>query len=113
MIDSTANQEETKTCGVCQKEIDKAKFRLHEVACARNNYKCDKCGEVVPKADREQHEEDVHTEKPDIVCPQCNEFKAKSKDIIAKHGKDECLNRFVKCEYCPREVELLKMEEHT
>ena len=67
----------------------------------------------MPKADREQHEEDMHTEKPDIVCPQCNEFKAKSKEVIAKHGKEECLNRLVKCDYCPREVELLKMEEHS
>jgi len=49
---------------MCQKDIESAKFRLHEVACARMNYKCAKCGEIVPKADREQHEEDVHTDKP-------------------------------------------------
>ena len=55
---------ETKTCAMCQKPIELAKYRLHEVACSRQNYKCAKCGEVVPKADREQHELDEHTEKP-------------------------------------------------
>ena len=62
---NAADQEvETKTCGMCQKPIEMAKFRLHEVACSRQNYKCAKCGEVVPKADKEQHELDEHTEKP-------------------------------------------------
>jgi len=34
----------SKKCDVCEKDIDVAKFRLHEAQCARNNYKCTKCG---------------------------------------------------------------------
>ena len=49
-----------KRCTVCEKDIEEPKFRLHEVACARNNYKCPKCGEVIAKSDREQHERDNH-----------------------------------------------------
>ena len=39
-------------------------MRLHEVQCARNNFKCPKCGDIVAKVDKEQHELDAHTEKP-------------------------------------------------
>lgn len=31
---------ETKVCGTCEKPIELAKFRIHEIGCARNNYKC-------------------------------------------------------------------------
>ena len=48
----------TRKCDVCEKQIEVPKFRLHEVACARQNFKCRKCGEVVAKAEREAHDED-------------------------------------------------------
>jgi len=51
MVESV--QQETKVCGMCAKDIEVGKFRLHEVACARMNYKCQKCGEIVPKSDRD------------------------------------------------------------
>ena len=71
---SNAEQQvETKTCSMCQKPIEVAKFRLHEVACARQNYKCSKCGEVVPKADREEHELEMHTEKPKNTAAMANQ----------------------------------------
>ena len=69
------------------KPIEVAKFRLHEVACARNNYKCTKCGEVVPKADREQHEEDEHSDKPMLACDLCTTFKSKDANELAAHKK--------------------------
>ena len=50
-----------KRCSVCEKDIEEPKFRLHESACARMNYKCAKCGDVLAKADRETHEHDNHT----------------------------------------------------
>ena len=46
----------TRKCDVCEKQIEVPKFRLHEVACARQNYKCRKCGEVVAKAERDKYE---------------------------------------------------------
>lgn len=45
--------EAVKKCPLCQKDIEQSKFRLHEVACARNNFKCDKCGDIVPKSDKD------------------------------------------------------------
>lgn len=54
-----------KTCGNCGKDIEEPKFRMHEATCARNNYKCTQCGEVVPKADREHHDQENHTKVSD------------------------------------------------
>ena len=113
-----------KQCGVCQKPVEAAKHRLHEATCARMNYKCPKCGEVVPKSDREQHEEDVHTEKPDIACDLCPDFVSKVQSEVDKHKREACKNRpqipvaaarpnhlpaqasgasLEKCPYCPME----------
>ena len=35
------------------------------MGCARMNYKCPDCGEIVPKADREEHTEECGKPKPD------------------------------------------------
>ena len=51
-----------KTCSICEVQIDETKFRLHEIGCARNNYKCRECGEVVAKCDKEEHEAEAHVQ---------------------------------------------------
>lgn len=33
-------QVETKKCGTCEREIEVSKIRMHEIGCARMNYKC-------------------------------------------------------------------------
>lgn len=50
----------TKPCSVCGKHIEEPKFRIHEATCARNNYKCQKCGEIIPKAEKDHHESEIH-----------------------------------------------------
>lgn len=47
---------ETKQCSNCEEQIPVAKHRMHELGCARMNYKCKVCGEVVLKEEREEHE---------------------------------------------------------
>ena len=60
MTDNQIVQEETKKCGTCERQIEASKFRMHEIGCARNNYKCKECGEIVAKAEREEHEKEAH-----------------------------------------------------
>ena len=62
MVEVQQQEEETKICSNCEKPIAVSKFRMHEIGCARNNYKCKECGEIVPKGEREEHEETVHKE---------------------------------------------------
>ena len=47
---------ETKQCRNCEKQIEVSKMRMHEVQCARMNYKCKECGQVVSKEDKETHD---------------------------------------------------------
>ena len=60
--------EETKMCKLCMRQIDVSKFRMHDIGCARQNYKCKECGLCVPKADKEEHEEEQHKVK---TCEDC------------------------------------------
>ena len=50
----------TKKCSVCSRDIEEPKLRLHEATCARNNYKCAKCGQIVAKAEKDHHEQELH-----------------------------------------------------
>ena len=54
--------EETKKCGLCEQQIAVSKFRMHDMGCARQNYKCKECNQCVAKADKEEHEEEEHKE---------------------------------------------------
>ena len=68
MVEPAENaKEELRSCPTCEQEISAGKFRLHEVQCARNNFKCQECGEIVAKADRESHEAEAHTEVRNLV----------------------------------------------
>jgi hypothetical protein len=58
-------KEPTKKCGTCDREIEMSKFRMHEIGCARMNYRCTTCGEVVAKSEKEEHEKEAHTK---VVC---------------------------------------------
>ena len=44
---------ETRLCETCEKQIEAAKFRVHDAMCARNHFKCPKCEKNVPKCDKE------------------------------------------------------------
>lgn len=50
---------------MCAREIEVSKHRMHEVGCARMNYKCAVCGEIVAKAEKEEHDKEAHTK---VVC---------------------------------------------
>jgi DNA-directed RNA polymerase subunit RPC12/RpoP len=61
----SAEPEATKICSTCKKPIEVSKFRIHEIGCARNNYICQICGDLVAKAEKEEHEKDAHTK---VAC---------------------------------------------
>ena len=61
--------EETKHCNICEKDIEVSKFRMHDIGCSRQNYKCKECGMCVPKAEKEEHDEEEHG---DVKCEHCN-----------------------------------------
>ena len=67
---------------------------MHEIGCARNNYKCRECGEIVAKYDREEHEETAHKLSK---CQYCN-FEA-TKQAFGTH-EEKCDMRPRPCQWC-------------
>jgi len=67
---------------------------MHEIGCARMNYKCTVCGEVVAKEDKEDHEAEAHKK---LECKYCK-FTA----MISEFGNHEenCDYKPKKCLYC-------------
>tara|TARA_B110000285_G_scaffold13608_2_gene13443 strand:+ start:77 stop:325 length:249 start_codon:yes stop_codon:yes gene_type:complete len=77
--------EETKHCNICDKDVEASKFRMHDIGCSRQNYKCKECNMCVAKEDKEEHEEEEHTE---IICQHCDfraiKFKYGDHDLKCK-----------------------------
>ena len=65
VIEETPAPVETKMCVTCERPIELAKFRMHEIGCARSNYKCTICGDIVAKSEREEHDKEAHVK---VVC---------------------------------------------
>ena len=86
--------------------IDASKFRMHDIGCARSNYKCKVCGEVVPKADKDEHEATAHKM---VSCQYC-----KFSELATKFGnhEDHCELRPKICEYCNKLFPIEKLLDH-
>jgi hypothetical protein len=88
----------TKLCTTCEKQIEVSKFRIHETQCARQNYKCKVCGDIVLKDDREEHDLEAHTKVP---CEHCQvEIEKKNHQT----HQDSCFMRPQQCRYCEQIV---------
>ena len=60
MVEQAEQPVAMKKCGICDNDIEEPKFRLHEIGCSRNNYRCKECGIAVAKAEKEEHEAEAH-----------------------------------------------------
>ena len=98
--------EEQKKCPTCERMIDLSKFRMHDIGCARANYKCKVCGEVVPKADKEDHEANAHKK---IVCQYCQYSEIAS--VFGNH-EERCELKPKQCEFCQKMFAFEKFIDH-
>ena len=53
---------DTKQCGNCMAMIPSARFMIHEATCARNNWRCPTCKQILRPSARKRH---AH-------CPHCS-----------------------------------------
>jgi DNA-directed RNA polymerase subunit RPC12/RpoP len=86
--------------------IEMSKFRMHDVGCARMNYKCKVCGEVVLKAEKDEHEAKAHAK---VQCQYCQ-----YSEIASKFGTHEerCELRPKPCQYCTKLFSFEKLLDH-
>lgn len=79
---------------------------MHEVQCARMNYKCKICGEIVAKEDKEQHEAEAHAP---IKCQYCT-FSAPQHQF-GRH-EETCEMKPRKCPYCNELFKIERFHDH-
>ena len=79
--------EECKTCTLCEKPIEAAKFKLHDVMCHRMNYKCQTCGSVANKKEVHVCEvpQPIQEHQPEVV----QEMKVDEPEPMAEQSQKE------------------------
>lgn len=102
------DEEATRVCGCCQKEVAEANFALHESHCRRFLVLCPDCDENVPRSELQTHREKQHAR---VRCPMCQ--KKMEKRLLAEHEDEECPARVRACEYCELELPWSELQEHT
>ncbi|XP_048198874.1 TRAF-type zinc finger domain-containing protein 1 isoform X2 [Perognathus longimembris pacificus] len=100
------DDQDTRLCNNCSKEIPVFNFTIHEIHCQRNIGVCLICKEPFPKSDMEIH---MATEHCQVVC-KCN--KKLEKRQLKKHEETECPLRLALCQHCDLELAVLKLKEH-
>ncbi|XP_021568796.1 TRAF-type zinc finger domain-containing protein 1 [Carlito syrichta] len=100
------DDQNTRLCDNCKKEIPVFNFTIHEIHCQRNIGVCPLCKEPFPKSDMETH---MATEHCQVIC-KCN--KKLEKRQLKKHEETECPLRLALCQHCDLELSILKLKEH-
>ena len=93
-------------CSMCEKMIPVSKFRMHEIGCLRQNYRCKECGMCVPKAEREEHEEEEHAI---MNCANCGFSAPKYK---YKDHEETCTMKPKPCTFCDKLINIADWESH-
>lgn len=78
---------------------------LHEAYCVRHMYKC-KCGDVVCKAEKDDHEEEKHVS---IKCKHCS-FEA-MKHEFGNH-EETCDRKPKECQFCEQMIQFANFFDH-
>jgi len=96
-----------KLCTNCLKPISISSFAMHDARCARMNWRCEKCGAVLPTAQRQEHLQTTHSPKQ---CDQCGEQVESY--LLANHQAESCKKRLVQCDYCDLKISHAALHEH-
>lgn len=101
------NEEATRTCGQCHKDVAEANFALHETHCRRFLCLCPDCDEPVPREQLSQHREEQHTQ---VRCSKCNQKMERCH--LVDHESEACVERLQSCQFCELELPWKEMDEH-
>ncbi|XP_007936371.1 TRAF-type zinc finger domain-containing protein 1 [Orycteropus afer afer] len=100
------DDQDTRLCDNCKKEIPVFNFTIHEIHCQRNIGMCPVCKEPFPKSDMEAH---MATEHCQVTC-KCNTKLEKRQ--LKTHEETECPLRLAVCQHCDLELSVLKLKDH-
>uniref|UniRef100_A0A6B2L427 C2H2-type domain-containing protein n=1 Tax=Arcella intermedia TaxID=1963864 RepID=A0A6B2L427_9EUKA len=106
-ITGVVDNSDAPQCSHCLQRIPPAQFTMHELRCARINWRCPSCNMVVLKTDKDKHIDELHSIKPCEACLQPLEVREH-----AAHKKDDCPARTVSCQYCQLTMQYRKLFIH-
>ncbi|XP_060878119.1 TRAF-type zinc finger domain-containing protein 1-like isoform X2 [Metopolophium dirhodum] len=102
------NEEDTKYCFNCRRNIPLINHVMHTAYCHRNLKLCMKCDEPFLTSDYEEHQKTMHSV---ILCDACSE-KLEAMDLES-HKLNDCRHRMQTCNYCQIDVEACLLPAHT
>ncbi|XP_004928993.2 uncharacterized protein LOC101739743 [Bombyx mori] len=101
------DEEQTKLCPNCKREIPSTNFTIHSVHCARNIGVCPVCKEPVPLADLQKHHDELHKQLP---CKQCGDSVCGTD--LEDHIRDSCAQTIKTCRFCELELPRRELPPH-
>lgn len=107
-MEQQEEEEATRTCDQCNKEVAEANFDLHVSHCRRFLCLCPDCDESVPRAELEKHKEEQHGE---VRCSKCH--KKMERRHLTEHEEEECVERPQCCQFCELDMPWKELKEHT
>jgi antitoxin component of MazEF toxin-antitoxin module len=122
---SAPHGDDDRQCDNCLAWIPPQTFAVHVSRCARANWRCGECGELLRTAERASHDHCPECRKgmsKDALrkhaalahrtapCAQCGEAVAPRQ--MARHLSAECSDRLVPCSVCALPVPLRGLDEH-
>eukprot|EP01080_Neovahlkampfia_damariscottae_P001982 gene1982-1490_t len=93
-------------CSNCELIIPKDKYKMHEIHCSRNVYKCKECNVTMLTHERKDHDYLYHRK---IKC-ECGEEVSKSS--LKLHKLSKCAERIRFCSYCKLILNESQREKH-
>ncbi|KAL3617844.1 hypothetical protein CASFOL_038165 [Castilleja foliolosa] len=102
-----SDDQATKICSHCDREIPSSNIDLHFAHCSRNLEKCKACGDMVPRKFAEEHFLSTHAP---VNCSLCSETM--DRDILDVHKGENCPQRIVTCDYCEFPLPAIDLLEH-
>lgn len=93
-------------CDNCGQYVPERTIVMHSAFCARNNFRCSECGEVMRLSEKEKHLDVRH--KP-LPCA-CGRMIAP--DLMSTHQQFECELRKLPCTFCGISVASSEFASH-
>ncbi|XP_050441473.1 TRAF-type zinc finger domain-containing protein 1-like isoform X2 [Adelges cooleyi] len=101
------NEEDTKFCFNCRRNIPVVNYVMHSAYCHRNLTLCPECDEPILTAELNEHKKTMHIE---TSCGGC--FERFQVIDMESHKLNNCSRRLKTCDYCNIQIAAFELAEH-
>ena len=95
-------------CPNCRADVPEPRLEMHVAFCERNVHRCDACGELVQRS-----EKDAHAASCGAAPVQCECGESVTKATLERHKASACLHRMVECEFCEVGFTYVELMDHS